>query len=104
MLAVQVDGSAVETVEGLAPEGELSRMQQAMRDEHGLQCGFCTPGILMSLLAAERDGVSCERACTDVLGGHICRCTGYQGIRAAIRLRWAELEHGAAARGEETPA
>ncbi|GLY79226.1 (2Fe-2S)-binding protein [Actinoallomurus iriomotensis] len=100
-LAVQADGRAVETVEGLAPEGELSEMQQAMRDEHGLQCGFCTPGILMSMLAAERAGVSCAEACGDVLGGHVCRCTGYQGIRAAVRRRWATLP---AARGEETPA
>jgi aerobic-type carbon monoxide dehydrogenase small subunit (CoxS/CutS family) len=96
-LAVQVDGSDVETVEGLAPEGELSAMQRAMRDEHGLQCGFCTPGILMSMAAAERDGLSCEEACGDVLGGHVCRCTGYQGIRAAVRRRWAEL-------GERAPA
>jgi aerobic-type carbon monoxide dehydrogenase small subunit (CoxS/CutS family) len=100
-LAVQADGAAVETVEGLAPEGELSQMQQAMRDEHGLQCGFCTPGILMSMLAAERAGVSCAEACGDVLGGHVCRCTGYQGIRAAVRRRWATLP---AARGEEAPA
>jgi aerobic-type carbon monoxide dehydrogenase small subunit (CoxS/CutS family) len=101
-LAVQVDGSDVETVEGLAPEGELSGMQQAMADEHGLQCGFCTPGILMSMLAAERAGTSCEEACGDVLGGHVCRCTGYQGIRAAVRRRWSELL-GKARAEEETP-
>ncbi|WP_226874520.1 2Fe-2S iron-sulfur cluster-binding protein [Microbispora sitophila] len=69
-------------------------MQEAMRDEHGLQCGFCTPGVLMSLLAAERSGIPCQEVCEDVLGAHICRCTGYQGIRAAVRRRWAALDAG----------
>jgi aerobic-type carbon monoxide dehydrogenase small subunit (CoxS/CutS family) len=89
MLAVQVDGRDVETVESLADGDGLSRMQQAMRDEHGLQCGFCTPGILMSLAAAEREGEDLRTATEDVLGGHLCRCTGYQNIRAAIRAHWA---------------
>ncbi len=102
MLAVQADGASVETVEGLAEDGALSAMQEAMRAEHGLQCGFCTPGILMSMLAAERSGVSCEQACGDVLGGHICRCTGYQGIRAAIRRRWSGLPGAGGATGDAT--
>lgn len=90
MLAVQSDGCAVETVESLAKGDELSGFQRAMRDQHGLQCGFCTPGILMSMAAAERDDRTVEEAEQDVLGGHVCRCTGYVGIRKAIRQRWEE--------------
>lgn len=92
LLAVQMDGRSLETVEGLAEGGELSGFQRAMRDEHGLQCGFCTPGILMSVTAAERDGRTAEDTLTEVLGGHVCRCTGYQGIRAAIEQHWSEDE------------
>ena len=94
-LAVQVDGAAIETVESLAPEGELNALQQSMRDEHGLQCGFCTPGILMSLVAAEREGMPADEATTEVLGGHICRCTGYQNIRKAIEAHWSTIAGGA---------
>jgi carbon-monoxide dehydrogenase small subunit len=60
-------------------------VQQAMRDNHGLQCGFCTPGIVMSLVAATREPEPSEESLTKVMSGHICRCTGYQGIRRAIR-------------------
>ena len=85
MLAVQAEGRRVETVEGLAgDDGELSPLQRAFQTEHGLQCGFCTPGILMSLTAAERDGLPEEETATHVLAGHRCRCTGYAGIRAAL--------------------
>lgn len=90
LLAVQADGHSLETVEGLADGGELSGMQDALRTEHGLQCGFCTPGILMSLTAAERDGMSAAEAGGEVLSGHRCRCTGYAGIRAAVERRWKE--------------
>jgi carbon-monoxide dehydrogenase small subunit len=87
MLAVQADGANVGTVEGLAaPDGTLHLVQQALKDEHGLQCGFCTPGIVMTL-AALTDGDQKPSAETllDAVGGHICRCTGYQGIRRAAR-------------------
>jgi len=94
-LAVQVDGAAIETVESLADDGELNALQQAMREEHGLQCGFCTPGILMSLVAAEREGMPVGEASTEVLGGHICRCTGYQNIRRAIEAHWSTIAGGA---------
>ncbi|WP_138846145.1 (2Fe-2S)-binding protein [Rhodococcus pyridinivorans] len=90
MLAVQVDGSSVETVESLAEGDELSSFQTSMKENHGLQCGFCTPGILMSVTAAQRQGRSAEETESEVLGGHICRCTGYSGIRAAIRQTWME--------------
>ena len=85
MLAVQADGCEVTTVEGLtAPDGALHPVQQALRDEHGLQCGFCTPGVVMTL-AALTDGAKRSDADTllDAMSGHICRCTGYQGIRRA---------------------
>lgn len=87
MLAVQADGSEVVTVEGLAAsEGELHPVQQAMRDEHALQCGFCTPGIVMTL-AALTTGEKKADATTllAAMSGHVCRCTGYQGIRRAAR-------------------
>jgi carbon-monoxide dehydrogenase small subunit len=85
MLAVQADGCEVTTVEGLAaPDGALHPVQQALRDEHGLQCGFCTPGVIMTL-AALTEGTQRPDADTllDAMSGHICRCTGYQGIRRA---------------------
>jgi aerobic-type carbon monoxide dehydrogenase small subunit (CoxS/CutS family) len=98
MLAVQADGVQILTVESLATGDALSGFQQAMMEEHGLQCGFCTPGILMSVAAAEQSGVSAEEVSADVLDGHICRCTGYAGIRTAIRKHWAQTggEHVAA--------
>jgi carbon-monoxide dehydrogenase small subunit len=89
MLAVQADGSKITTVEGLAAEdGTLHPVQQAMRDECALQCGFCTPGIVMTLTAL----TNCANkpsgdALVQAMSGHICRCTGYQGIkRAAMKL------------------
>lgn len=90
MLAVQADGRSVETVESLAEGEELSLFQREMREQHGLQCGFCTPGILMSVAAAERRGDPVERVQREVLAGHMCRCTGYSSIRAAIRRTWEQ--------------
>lgn len=85
VFAVQTNGCDVTTVEGLASsDGTLHAVQQAMRDEHALQCGFCTPGIVMTL-AALTSGAQKPSADTLVaaMSGHICRCTGYQGIRRA---------------------
>ena len=84
-LAVQANGRSVETVEGLAPtETELNVLQQAFWENHGLQCGFCTPGILMTLTEFLRDNPNpSEMEVRDALSGNICRCTGYQGIVAA---------------------
>jgi carbon-monoxide dehydrogenase small subunit len=85
LFAVQADGSEVTTVEGLArPDGTLHPVQQAFRDHHGLQCGFCTPGMQMTIaafLAENRDPT--EREVREAISGNICRCTGYQGIVAA---------------------
>ena len=83
-LAVQAEGRQVDTVEGLAPEGALNDMQKAFRRHHALQCGFCTPGILMSLDAwLETRPEPDEGAIRELLSGHLCRCTGYSGIVAA---------------------
>ncbi len=82
MLAVQADGRAVATVEGLAgADGKLNILQQAFKDHHGLQCGFCTPGILMTLTECFADKPDLtEQDIRVALSGNICRCTGYQGI------------------------
>jgi carbon-monoxide dehydrogenase small subunit len=95
MLAVQADGAELTTVEGLAPGPErLHPLQEAFRLEHGLQCGFCTPGILMTAAAFLRDR---PRPTDDEirreLSGHLCRCTGYQNIVRAVR-RASELLAG----------
>jgi carbon-monoxide dehydrogenase small subunit len=87
MLAVQADGAEVTTIEGLAaPDGTLSPVQQAMRDNHALQCGFCTPGVVCTLTAVMAgEAKPTEEELIAAMSGHICRCTGYQGIRRAIR-------------------
>jgi aerobic-type carbon monoxide dehydrogenase small subunit (CoxS/CutS family) len=85
MLAVQADGTAVETVEGLADGEELSPLQLAFHRNHALQCGFCTPGFLMSLTAALREGpVQTREQAREVLSGNICRCTGYAAMIRAV--------------------
>jgi carbon-monoxide dehydrogenase small subunit len=91
VLAVQADGAAVTTIEGLAPRGELHPVQQAFWEEHGLQCGYCTPGMVISVvsLLAEQPNPD-EATVRHALEGNICRCTGYQGIVNAVR-RAAEL-------------
>jgi carbon-monoxide dehydrogenase small subunit len=84
--AVQVEGAHVETVEGMAEAGELSDVQQAYRAEHGLQCGFCTPGFLASTEALLQENPDpSDEEIREYLSGNVCRCTGYQGIVAAVR-------------------
>jgi len=86
MLAVQADGRSVRTVESLA-RGGLHPLQQAFKECYGLQCGFCTPGILMSLEPLFREGRKLNREeIRHALSGNLCRCTGYQGIIAAVEL------------------
>ncbi len=87
LFAVQAEGREVVTVEGLAgPDGILHPLQEAFRDAHALQCGFCTPGILMTLVPFLRDRPDAdEHAIRDVLSGHLCRCTGYANIVEAVR-------------------
>jgi carbon-monoxide dehydrogenase small subunit len=95
VLAVQVDGADVTTVEGLAdPKGTLHPVQQALRDAHGVQCGFCTPGVVMTFAAMTQQGCKpTEDELIAAMSGHICRCTGYQGIRKAAKIL---VERGAA--------
>ena len=84
-LAVQADGLSVETVESLGKIGALHPLQQAFWEKHGLQCGFCTPGMLMSLIELLRANPSPDReAILDAIGGNLCRCTGYQNILTAV--------------------
>jgi aerobic carbon-monoxide dehydrogenase small subunit len=86
MLAVQADGASIETVEGLAQDGELNALQQAFSDHHALQCGYCTPGMLMSGTALLRDNPHpSEDEIRKGIQGNICRCTGYVNIVAAIQ-------------------
>jgi aerobic carbon-monoxide dehydrogenase small subunit len=86
ILAIQADGAKIETVEGLAQNGELSPLQQAFSDHHGLQCGYCTPGILMSATALLRQNAHPkEDEIRKAIQGNICRCTGYVNIVEAIK-------------------
>ena len=87
VFAVQAEGAEVTTIEGMAsPEGELSCVQAAFRDCHGLQCGFCTPGFVVSVTAFLRENPDpSEREIREALSGNLCRCTGYQGIVKAVR-------------------
>ena len=87
MFAVQADGSEVTTVEGIAsPDGALSPVQAALHEHHGLQCGFCTPGFVISATAFLRDTPNpTEEQIREALSGNLCRCTGYQGIVKAVR-------------------
>ena len=101
MFAVQANGCEVTTVEGLAREGQISVLQQAFIDNHGLQCGFCTPGMLMTLTEFLRDTPNpSEDEVREALTGNLCRCTGYAGIVAAAldaaqKLRAAAGKPGA---------
>ena len=86
MLAVQADGAEVTTIEGLARNGELHPMQAAFKEHHGLQCGFCTPGMVMSAVdLVNTKGEASETEIRDWLEGNICRCTGYHNIVKAIQ-------------------
>jgi carbon-monoxide dehydrogenase small subunit len=92
MLAVQAHGSTVTTVEGLAANGEMNRLQQAMWDSHGFQCGFCTPGFLMQLTEVLSENAKpTEAEIREALSGNICRCTGYETIvNGALRAAGVE--------------
>ena len=86
LLAVQADGASVETVEGLSADGELTPLQQSFSDHHALQCGYCTPGMLMSATALLRENPSpSEDEVKKALQGNICRCTGYWNIFKAVQ-------------------
>jgi carbon-monoxide dehydrogenase small subunit len=85
LFAVQADGAEVTTVEGLTPTDGLSPIQEAFRRHHGLQCGFCTPGFVVTVHSfLERDPSPTREAIREALAGNLCRCTGYQGIITAV--------------------
>jgi aerobic-type carbon monoxide dehydrogenase small subunit (CoxS/CutS family) len=84
LLAAQADGAEIQTVEGLAANRELTPLQSAFREVHALQCGFCTPGILMAAADLLDRGAPTREEITDMLSGHLCRCTGYEPIVEAI--------------------
>ena len=95
VLAVQADGQEVTTIEGIAVDGELSPMQAAFREHHGLQCGFCTPGMVMAATSLVAEGrVTDERSVREGLEGNLCRCTGYHNIVQAV-LAAAIADQGA---------
>ncbi len=98
MLAVQADGASLMTVEGLSSAGQLHPIQEAFMEKHGLQCGFCTPGFLMSVYELlQHSPDPSDDDIRDALGGEICRCTGYQAIMESVRHAAAKL------RGETEP-
>jgi carbon-monoxide dehydrogenase small subunit len=87
MLGVQAEGRTVTTIEGIGSEGAPHPLQEAFRDTHSFQCGFCTPGFLMTAVALLRDGVpDDEEELREELSGNLCRCSGYQSIVAGVRL------------------
>ncbi len=91
--AVQADGQEITTIEGIANDSELHPIQQAFIEEHGLQCGFCTPGFVMAIYELLRDNPKpTEEQIMDVLGGELCRCTGYEGIRRAVKSAIKKLQ------------
>jgi aerobic carbon-monoxide dehydrogenase small subunit len=97
IFAVQADGSSITTIEGLAQNGELHPVQQGFWEEHGLQCGYCTPGMILSAVNLLKDTPApTEQQMRDGISGNFCRCTGYQHIVNAI-------QHAAAALGGPAP-
>jgi carbon-monoxide dehydrogenase small subunit len=92
MLAVQAEGAQITTIEGLAKNGELHPMQAAFREHHGLQCGFCTPGMIMSAIdLVKRNPSPSETEIREWLEGNLCRCTGYHNIVKAIQAAAADM-------------
>ncbi len=96
LLAVQADGGSVTTIEGLAPAGELHPVQRAFWEEHGVQCGFCTPGMILSTVALLKENLDPSAdAIRHGLEGNICRCTGYNNIVLSVMRAAKELAAGA---------
>ncbi|HEX2427759.1 MAG TPA: (2Fe-2S)-binding protein [Gaiellaceae bacterium] len=90
VLALQTDGREVTTIEGLATDGEMHRIQRAFVEHHGLQCGFCTPGVILTAAdLLSRDASPSDEQIRHALRGNLCRCTGYQGIVESIRAAGA---------------
>ena len=88
MLTPQADGSSITTVEGITPKEGLNALQQAFKAHHALQCGFCTPGFLMTITASDPAEYPDEDHVRELLSGNLCRCTGYQNIVQAVNAYW----------------
>ncbi|WP_305849704.1 (2Fe-2S)-binding protein [Pseudonocardia sp. H11422] len=102
MLAVQARGAEIRTVEGLATAGQMDALQVAFHEKHGLQCGFCTPGMLMAGTALlEQNPDPTENQIREFLSGNVCRCTGYMGIVDAVKTA-AARQAGASTNGHES--
>ena len=105
VLAVQADGSEVTTIEGIAKDGVLHPMQKAFHEMHGLQCGFCTPGMIMASIDLLQDNPNpTDHEVREGIEGNLCRCTGYQNIVRAVQQAAAEMNGGAATTSETTGA
>jgi aerobic carbon-monoxide dehydrogenase small subunit len=97
LFAVQADGGEILTVEGLIKDGQLHPLQEGFKEEHGLQCGFCTPGMLMSSYALlENNSRPSEQDIRRGISGNLCRCTGYQNIVRAVQFAAAKMAQGGA--------
>lgn len=95
MFAVQANGKSVTTVEGLAQNGKLSTIQEAFHEKHGLQCGFCTPGMMITSLAFLRKNSNpTEDQIRLAISGNLCRCTGYNGIVDAVKYAGEKMREG----------
>ncbi|MGO4279160.1 (2Fe-2S)-binding protein [Cupriavidus sp. RAF20_2] len=102
VLALQADGAKVTTIEGLAPDGQLHPMQEAFRECHGLQCGFCTPGMVMAATALLRERPNADaQSIREQLEGNMCRCTGYQNIVRAVQQGQSSMRSGQAVASAE---
>jgi carbon-monoxide dehydrogenase small subunit len=103
MLAVQARGAEIRTVEGLATADRMDTLQVAFHEKHGLQCGFCTPGMLMAGTALlEQNPDPTENEIREFLSGNVCRCTGYMGIVDAVKTAAAARQAGASTNGHES--
>jgi carbon-monoxide dehydrogenase small subunit len=102
LLAVQADGHEITTIEGLGIDGQLHPMQQAFHEEHALQCGYCTPGMIMASLDLLRENADpSDEEVREGLEGNLCRCTGYQNIVRAVRRAADDMRGAAATAGRE---
>jgi carbon-monoxide dehydrogenase small subunit len=102
LLAAQVEGASVTTIEGLAQGGQLHPVQEAFREHHGLQCGFCTPGMIMSAVdLLQKNASPSEHDVREWLEGNLCRCTGYHNIVKAILAAAANMQGSGVARAAE---
>ena len=84
ILAIQCDKKSIKTIESIGKENNLSSVQKAFKENHGLQCGFCTPGFIMTAIECKKNNISTEKEIRDFLDGNFCRCTGYQNIVKSI--------------------